>query len=271
MFSHRFLQDNNVRVHTVVQLPGEYVVTMPGAYHFGYNHGYNIAEATNFATPRWFDIGRFATRCVCERGNVYIEPWEIDRMETVWLRQRNFSFTSPVSWPNYRMRCRCQMNDSYDSDKDIWMCRVGRKIFCCVACKLWCHWDCIFGGDEAGSQGAEGEQDEQGPLCHICHNLENSSDPLSIIPVTVDPVTGEIVRVGEDSSDSDQGMGKSNSRKRKSDRERDQSTISRARNLSKAQEKSKGEKDRTAQKPPKIKKSGRPPLDLCFTSDVFDD
>ncbi len=37
----------------VVQRPGDMVITAPGAFHFGYNTGWNVAEATNFANKLW--------------------------------------------------------------------------------------------------------------------------------------------------------------------------------------------------------------------------
>ena len=56
---------NSKRRTKVVQRPGDFILTFPGAYHAGFNHGFNIAESTNFATRRWLPIGRRALPCTC--------------------------------------------------------------------------------------------------------------------------------------------------------------------------------------------------------------
>mmetsp|Transcript_21471 Transcript_21471/g.46537 ORF Transcript_21471/g.46537 Transcript_21471/m.46537 type:complete len:549 (-) Transcript_21471:107-1753(-) len=75
------LRDNSIEYETVVQHAGEFVVTFPSAYHMGYNHGINIAEATNFATRRWLAIGRKAKTCICHPGAVRLDMEELEQYQ----------------------------------------------------------------------------------------------------------------------------------------------------------------------------------------------
>ena len=61
LLSPRTLIKNNVDVFALDQRPGEFVVTFPRAYHAGFNHGFNFAEAVNFALPDWLSFGRECT------------------------------------------------------------------------------------------------------------------------------------------------------------------------------------------------------------------
>jgi hypothetical protein len=42
-------------------------------YHCGFNHGYNCAESTNFAMPRWVEYGKRASNCICRNDMVRID------------------------------------------------------------------------------------------------------------------------------------------------------------------------------------------------------
>ena len=57
---------------TCLQRAGEIVITFPEAYHAGFNHGFNIAESTNFASSRWLTAGRRARVCLCQPYSVRI-------------------------------------------------------------------------------------------------------------------------------------------------------------------------------------------------------
>ena len=52
------LQAHGVPVYRMDQYAGEFIITFPRGYHAGFNHGYNLAEAVNFAPPDWLVIGR---------------------------------------------------------------------------------------------------------------------------------------------------------------------------------------------------------------------
>jgi len=54
------LMASGVPIYHITQNEGEFVVTFPQAYHSGINHGFNIAESVNFATPDWLPYGRKA-------------------------------------------------------------------------------------------------------------------------------------------------------------------------------------------------------------------
>lgn len=52
-----YLQQQKVKVYKTLQMPGEFIMTFPGAYHAGFSTGINVGEAVNFVTRSWFDYG----------------------------------------------------------------------------------------------------------------------------------------------------------------------------------------------------------------------
>ncbi|XP_077572841.1 lysine-specific demethylase 4B [Stigmatopora nigra] len=72
LISPSILKKYSIPFDRVTQKEGEFMITFPYGYHAGFNHGFNCAESTNFATLRWVDYGKTATQCSCRKDMVKI-------------------------------------------------------------------------------------------------------------------------------------------------------------------------------------------------------
>uniref|UniRef100_A0A671SQW0 [histone H3]-trimethyl-L-lysine(9) demethylase n=1 Tax=Sinocyclocheilus anshuiensis TaxID=1608454 RepID=A0A671SQW0_9TELE len=72
LISPSILRKYGIPFEKVTQEAGQFIVTFPYGYHAGFNHGFNCAESTNFATQRWIDYGKLATLCSCRKDIVKI-------------------------------------------------------------------------------------------------------------------------------------------------------------------------------------------------------
>ncbi|OQR99733.1 histone demethylase [Achlya hypogyna] len=61
MVSPFLAKRSNVQVFSLVQNPGEFVVTFPQAYHCGFSEGFNCCEAVNFTLPDWVPFARLCS------------------------------------------------------------------------------------------------------------------------------------------------------------------------------------------------------------------
>jgi jumonji domain-containing protein 2 len=62
----RILRSHGIPCIKVEHKVNEFLVLFPHAYHMGFNTGFNIAEAKNFATKNWVSYGKKAKKCQCE-------------------------------------------------------------------------------------------------------------------------------------------------------------------------------------------------------------
>ncbi|KAK2506144.1 hypothetical protein MC885_020811, partial [Smutsia gigantea] len=91
LLSPTVLRDHGIPFGRVTQEAGEFIVTFPYGYHSGFNHGFNCAEAINFATPRWVDYGTAAAQCSCRGARVrfamddFVRALQPERSE-LWQR-----------------------------------------------------------------------------------------------------------------------------------------------------------------------------------------
>ena len=58
LFEPSVLLKHGIKLHKIIQMPREFVICKAQAYHSGFNVGFNIAEAINFAMPSWLKIAQ---------------------------------------------------------------------------------------------------------------------------------------------------------------------------------------------------------------------
>lgn len=76
IFNPANLLDHKIEVYRVVHKVGSFVLTAPRGYHAGFNCGFNVAEAVNFAQAPWFPVGRDASRFARSIQRPLCVPWE---------------------------------------------------------------------------------------------------------------------------------------------------------------------------------------------------
>uniref|UniRef100_A0A2S2QES3 [histone H3]-trimethyl-L-lysine(9) demethylase n=1 Tax=Sipha flava TaxID=143950 RepID=A0A2S2QES3_9HEMI len=72
VISPHMLKQYSIPFNKITQERGEFMITFPYGYHAGFNHGFNMAESTNFASPRWVEYGKRASQCRCRQDTVKI-------------------------------------------------------------------------------------------------------------------------------------------------------------------------------------------------------
>ncbi|KAM9350149.1 lysine-specific demethylase 4A isoform 1-T1 [Symphorus nematophorus] len=94
LISPSILKKYGIPFDKITQEAGEFMITFPYAYHAGFNHGFNCAESTNFATERWIEYGKQAVLCSCRKDmvkismDVFVKKFQPDRYE-LWLAGRD--------------------------------------------------------------------------------------------------------------------------------------------------------------------------------------
>ncbi|XP_066508373.1 lysine-specific demethylase 4A-like isoform X1 [Hoplias malabaricus] len=90
LISPSILKKYGIPFEKITQEAGEFMITFPYGYHAGFNHGFNCAESTNFATLRWIDYGKQAILCSCRKDmvkismDVFVRKYQPERYE-LWL------------------------------------------------------------------------------------------------------------------------------------------------------------------------------------------
>ncbi|XP_053559148.1 lysine-specific demethylase 4B [Bombina bombina] len=96
LISPSILKKYGIPFDRITQEAGEFMITFPYGYHAGFNHGFNCAESTNFATLRWIDYGKMATQCTCRKDmvkismDVFVKVLQPDRYE-LWKQGKDIT------------------------------------------------------------------------------------------------------------------------------------------------------------------------------------
>lgn len=93
MLNPSVLQESDVPVYSVLQEPGNFIITFPRSYHGGFNLGLNCAEAVNFAPADWLPHGGFGA----ELYKLYRKPAVLSHEELLCVvAKSNFDSRASV-------------------------------------------------------------------------------------------------------------------------------------------------------------------------------
>ena len=121
LISPAMLKKAGIPFTTTVQYPGDAMITFPGSYHFGFNTGFNIAEATNFAVPEWVPYGKRASVCLCRPDSVRIDMNQFERLLLQYEKQVKQS--KRLTWKDWAVRLAKKRAAQEDSPQR----KTGRK------------------------------------------------------------------------------------------------------------------------------------------------
>lgn len=101
LISPSILKKYGIPFDRVTQEAGDFMITFPYGYHAGFNHGFNCAESTNFASLRWIEYGKHAVLCSCRKDmvkismEVFVRKFQPERYK-LWKVGKDASFIDHV-------------------------------------------------------------------------------------------------------------------------------------------------------------------------------
>ncbi|XP_072904478.1 lysine-specific demethylase 4C-like isoform X3 [Hemitrygon akajei] len=146
LISPSILKKYGIPFDKVTQEAGQFMITFPYGYHAGFNHGFNCAESTNFATIRWLDYGKIAKQCTCRKDmvkismDIFVEKFQPSRY-SLWKQGKDFQTIdhtkpTPESTPeleNWQKQRKVTQRKSGMSVKSVYQFRTrSKKIKCPV-------------------------------------------------------------------------------------------------------------------------------------------
>ncbi|KAJ1085297.1 hypothetical protein NDU88_005430 [Pleurodeles waltl] len=128
LISPSILKKYSIPFDRVTQEAGEFMITFPYGYHAGFNHGFNCAESTNFATLRWIDYGKMATQCTCRKDmvkismDVFVRVLQPERYE-LWKQGKDITPLDHLK----PTAVNCPLLDKWNANKAALKAKLGRR------------------------------------------------------------------------------------------------------------------------------------------------
>lgn len=123
MVSPAILRKAGIRFTTAVQYPGDAMITFPGSYHFGFNTGFNAAEATNFAVPEWIPYGRRANVCLCRPDSVRLDMGKFERLLLQY--EREVKQSRRTNWKDWAIKLKKKREEGVEEPQ--WATSPSKK------------------------------------------------------------------------------------------------------------------------------------------------
>ncbi|KAL9544026.1 hypothetical protein PS6_008962 [Mucor atramentarius] len=139
MLSPERLKKKNVKVYAVDQRPGQFIVKYPKACRSGFNHGFNLCEAVNFATGNWVHYG---LQCVESNKSDRRQPcFSHDNLLVTALRNRNLREDGWLSsslmqvWSREMEDRKCVRNEKL-KERIVAKANVCERLQCLCTCDI---------------------------------------------------------------------------------------------------------------------------------------
>ncbi|KAI8833055.1 PLU-1-like protein-domain-containing protein [Chytridium lagenaria] len=134
-----------VDVFALDQRAGEFVITFPKAFHAGFNHGFNFAEAVNFALPNWLPYGlrSFHKQPVFSHDELIIATLRKDTTirTAMWLQEE-------LNQLEQRERIgRQRVRELFPNIKEVVEdCKLSTEDedLQCAVCRTFCYVSCVI-------------------------------------------------------------------------------------------------------------------------------
>lgn len=131
------LKSENIRFARIIQNPGEYIVSLAGGYHSGFNCGWNEAESINFGSERWLQLFPDFIPCGCKDSHasnvreVKKILANICRQDQQKLQKKNNSLLCDVCQKRFTLKqnLRRHMENTHSNKVKRYVCSICKIDF----------------------------------------------------------------------------------------------------------------------------------------------